>query len=97
MKKGFTLLEMVVVITVLSILFLLTIPNIQKVLNIVDDKGCEALIKVVDSSIIQYRLVFGDNPVSVNDLVNADLISQQQTQCSNGDSIYISNGQAYVK
>ena len=97
MKKGFTLLEMVVVITVLSILFLLTIPNIQKVLTIVDDKGCDALVKVVDSSIIQYRLVFDNNPISVNDLINANLISEQQTKCSNGKSIYINDGQAYAK
>ncbi len=97
MKKGFTLLEMVVVITVLSILFLLTIPNIQKVLDIVDEKGCEALVKVVDSSIIQYRLVFSNSPISVNDLVNANLITQEQTKCSNGKIIYINDGQAYAK
>ena len=56
MKKGFTLLEMIIVVTIVSILFLLTVPNIQKVIGVVDDKGCEAQIKVVDSAILEYRL-----------------------------------------
>lgn len=37
--EGFTLLEMVIVVTIISILFLLTVPNIQKTLTVVDDKG----------------------------------------------------------
>jgi competence protein ComGC len=56
-QKGFTLLEMIIVVTIISILFLLTVPNIQKVLGIVDKKGCDALVKVVDSH--QCRLTDG--------------------------------------
>ena len=51
-KKGFTLLEMTIVILIISILFLLVIPNIKKTLNIVSDKGCKALEKIADSAII---------------------------------------------
>ena len=51
MKKGFTLLEMIIVLTIISIIFLLTVPNIQTVLGIVNNKGCEALVKTVDSAI----------------------------------------------
>lgn len=69
--EGFTLLEMVIVVTIISILFLLTVPNIQKTLTVVDDKGCQALTKTVDSAILQYRLETGENPGSVNDLIAA--------------------------
>ncbi len=55
--EGFTLLEMVIVVTIISILFLLTVPNIQKTLTVVDDKGCQALTKTVDSAILQYRKI----------------------------------------
>ena len=58
MKKGFTLLEMIIVVTIVSILFILSVPNIQKVLGIVNEKGCDALVKVVDSAILEYRLAY---------------------------------------
>ncbi len=94
MKKGFTLLEMIIVVSVLSILFLLAVPNIQKVIKIVDNKGCDALVKVVDSAILQYKLDYDDYPGSVFDLVNAGLLSENQTHCSNGKTIGIYDGQA---
>lgn len=97
MKKGFTLLEMVIVVSVLSILFLLAVPNIQKVMKIVDTKGCAALLKVVDSAILQYKLDFDEYPSDIFDLVNADLLSEQQAQCSNNQSIGIADGQAYLQ
>ncbi len=97
MKKGFTLLEMVIVVSVLSILFLLTVPNIQAVVKIVDNKGCDALIKVVDSAILQYKLDFGDFPNDLNDLINADLLSEQQSECNDGRLIMIYDGQAYAQ
>lgn len=97
MKKGFTLLEMVIVVSVLSILFLLAVPNIQKVMKIVDTKGCNALIKVVDSAILQYKLDFDEYPSDIFDLVNAELLSEEQVQCSNNQSIGISDGQAYLQ
>lgn len=94
-KKGFTLLEMVVVVMIIAILFLLTIPNVSKVIDSVDDNACDALTRVVDSAIVQYKLTYGQYPSSVGDLVSAGLISDEQTSCSNGKNIYISGGQSY--
>ena len=94
-KKGFTLLEMVVVVMIIAILFLLTIPNVSKVIDSVDDNACNALTRVLDSAIVQYKLTYGQYPNSVNDLVSAGLISQEQTSCSNGKEIYITGGQAH--
>ncbi|MEG0076307.1 competence type IV pilus major pilin ComGC [Anaerorhabdus sp.] len=97
MKKGFTLLEMIIVVSVLSILFLLAVPNIQKVMKIVDDKGCNAMLKVVDSAILQYRLDYDEYPNDVYDLVNAGLMSDEQIQCSTNQSVGISDGQAILQ
>ena len=94
-KKGFTLLEMVIVVMIIAVLFLLTIPNVSKVIDCVDDNACDALTRVVDSAIVQYKLTYGQYPSSVNDLVSAGLISSDQTTCSNGNNIYISGGQSY--
>ena len=95
MKKGFTLLEMIIVLTIISIIFLLTVPNIQTVLGIVNNKGCEALVKTVDSAILQYRLEYDQDPGSTSDLINAGLLTDKQTSCDN-KTISISNGQAYA-
>ena len=94
-KNGFTLLEMVVVVMIIAVLFLLTIPNVSKVIDAVDNNACDALTRVVDSAIVQYKLSYGQYPASVNDLVSAGLLSSEQTSCSNGKNIYIADGQAY--
>lgn len=97
MKKGFTLLEMIIVVSVLSILFLLAVPNIQKVMGIVEQKGCQAMLKVTDSAILQFRLDFDEYPSDVYDLVNAGLMSEEQIQCSSNQQVGISNGQAILQ
>ena len=91
-KKGFTLLEMVVVVIIISILFLLTVPNVSKVINSVDDRACHAMTKVVDSAIAQFKLDYGTMPNSINDLVNGGYLTGEQTSCSNGNSLSIEDG-----
>lgn len=93
---GFTLLEMLIVVTILAILFLLTVPNIQKTIGIVDKKGCDALLKTVDAAIIQYRLDTDQSPSDTGTLVAAGLLREEQTHCDDGRSIGIQNGQAYA-
>jgi len=94
MKQGFTMLEMIVVISIISVLFLLEIPNIQKTMQNIDNKGCDALLKVVDSAILEFKLEFNDYPDDVYDLVNAGYLSEQQVKCHNNERIVIINGQA---
>lgn len=96
MKKGFTLLEMVFVLTVVTIVFLLTVPNIKKVLTIVYSKGCDAQLKIVDAAILQYQLSNDEEPGSVLDLVSDGLITDQQTECQDKRQIEISDGQAFA-
>ena len=97
MKRGFTLLEMIIVVSVLAILFLLSVPNIQRVMKFVDVKGCAAQLKVIDSAILQYKLDTGQLPLRINDLVSAGLLTKQQTECSGGEQLEIREGQAYVR
>jgi competence protein ComGC len=97
MKKGFTLLEMIVVLSVITLLFLLTIPNIQKVMTLFDKKGCEAQLKVIDAAILEYKLEFNDTADDTNQLVDAGYISETQTSCQNNDRIIIEDGQAKIE
>ena len=96
MKKGFTLLEMIVVILIIAALFLLTIPNIQKVISIVHNKSCDNQIKVIESAVIEYMILHDEQPGDIFDLVSEELISEKQVKCPNGHEIYLSDGQAYA-
>lgn len=41
-QKGFTLVEMMIVLLIISVLLLVTIPNIAKHTATIDTKGCDA-------------------------------------------------------
>lgn len=94
MKRGFTLMEMVLVVSVIVILFLLTIPNIQKTIHVVNDKGCDAQLKVVDAAVLQWRLQNDAIPLSMEQLVEGDFLSERQCYCGDGSVIRLANGQA---
>ena len=91
-SKGFTLLEMITVVIIVSVLFLLTVPNVSKVINSVDNRACSAMTKVVDSAIAQFKLDYGSMPNSMNDLVNGGYLNSNQITCSNGKGLSIQDG-----
>ena len=97
MRKGFTMLEMILVIAVLSALLILTVPNIQKVLGIVNRKGCDAQLKIVDTAILEYTIARGGEPQSIGDLIDEGLLSERQRYCQNHDEIVLDNGQASIR
>ncbi|NLC54773.1 MAG: prepilin-type N-terminal cleavage/methylation domain-containing protein [Erysipelothrix sp.] len=97
MRKGFTLLEMIVVIMIIALLMLVTIPNIQKVITIVQDKGCESQVKLVDAAILQYMVKTDEIPAAIDQLIEEGLLDQKQYKCQNNKQIYIDDGQAYAE
>jgi competence protein ComGC len=97
MRKGFTMLEMILVIAVLSTLLILTVPNIQKVIAIVNRKGCDAQLKIVDTAILEYTIAQGTRPQSISDLISEGLLSDKQKYCQNNDEIILDDGQATLR
>ncbi|CAM4194320.1 competence type IV pilus major pilin ComGC [Erysipelothrix aquatica] len=97
MKKGFTLIEMVLVMAVIVVLLLLTMPNIQRTLNVINEKGCDAQLKIIDAAILQWQLKHDGVPVSIQDLVTDEFITERQTRCSDGKNIEIVQGQATIQ
>lgn len=65
---GFTLLEMLIVLLIISVLILLFVPNLAKHKETVDKKGNEAIVKIVESQIELYTLEKNRTP-SLNELV----------------------------
>ena len=96
MKKGFTILEMILVLTVVSIIVLITVPNIAQKKRIINNKGCEALLEIINSQILLYDLENGEMPGDVDDLIADGYLTDAQGTCPNGAHIYISNGEAHA-
>lgn len=97
MRKGFTMLEMIVVIMIVALIMLITIPNIQKVVKIVQDKGCESQVKLVDAAILQYMVEHDQVPGSIDDLISNNLLEEKQRVCQNNKQIVIVDGEASVE
>lgn len=98
MKKsdGFTLIEMIIVLAIICLVFLLTLPNIQQKQDIVNAKGCEALVEVVNSQILLYRVENDADVGSISTLISEGYLKEKQSVCPDGSRIHISNGQASV-
>lgn len=96
-NKGFTLLEMTIVVIIISIIFLLTVPSIQKTLSVVNNKGCKAIEKVADAAILEYKMEYDEYPMDASDLVNAGLLSEEQLTCDGSKTLVISDGEASME
>ena len=59
-ERGFTLIEMLVVLLVISIVLLVAIPNISKHSKTINEKGCEALKQMVQGQVEAYFIETGE-------------------------------------
>jgi competence protein ComGC len=85
-KNGFTLIEMLIVLMIISILLLITIPNVTKHNNTINDKGCQAFIKMTQAQVEAYQMEHDDNTIpTIAELNNQGYITQ--TKCPNGGEL----------
>ncbi len=76
-NKAFTLLEMLMVMFIISLLLLLTIPNITSQKENLDAEGCEAYADMVQTQVTAYDLAEGDPPSSLGVLEKEGYIPSQ--------------------
>lgn len=86
-NKGFTLLEMLMVIFIISILLLLTIPNITKHKDSVEETGCEAYADMVQTQATAYELAEGEVPTLAQLQASGYIPS---TTCEDGSALVLS-------
>lgn len=65
-KKGFTLIELVVVVAILGVLALLVVPNVVNRKNEAEEAVINANIKVINNAIKMYYFEQGDYPQANN-------------------------------
>lgn len=84
-EKGFTLIEMLVVLLVISVLLIITIPNITKHQSNIQSKGCEAFVKMAQAQVQAYEIDNNRLPSNVGELKDEGYL--KQTSCPNGENI----------
>ncbi|MDF9760592.1 prepilin-type N-terminal cleavage/methylation domain-containing protein [Peribacillus simplex] len=88
-ERGFTLIEMLIVLLVISILLIITIPNITKNQSTIQSKGCEAFVKMAQAQVQAYEIDNAKLPVSIDELESQGYL--KQTSCPNGNDISLDN------
>ena len=88
-QRGFTLIEMMIVLLVISVLLVITIPNVTKNNSTINEKGCKAFVKMVEGQVQAYEMENGHYPSSIDDLVEGEYLKADQTTCPNGYDITI--------
>lgn len=94
-KHGFTLVEMLFVLSIIVLLMMLVIPQVTSKTEMVKAKGCNALIDVIDAQIQLYEIEEGHLPSSLEALVQGDYLEEKQIVCPDGGTLSLSHGQAY--
>ena len=94
--KGFTLIEMVLVLFVISILMLLIIPNVVNQKEKVDAQGTKALVTVVQTQVELYEMEFGTKATTFDMLKTKNYLSETQVKQAN-DKLTLSNGKVEAK
>lgn len=77
-RKGFTLIEMVIVLFIISLLLLIMIPNLTKQRDNANEKSNEALRTTVVSQAGLYSEDHPDKEVTITNLKNNNYISEKQ-------------------
>jgi len=95
-EKGFTLIEMLIVLTIITVLIILIIPNIANKSKEVHQTGCEALQETVQAQVSAFQLEKGKMPASLDEMVRQNFITEKQLTCQNGDNLTLKNGQVAI-
>ncbi|MDQ0430057.1 MULTISPECIES: competence type IV pilus major pilin ComGC [Caryophanaceae] len=88
-QKGFTLIEMLIVMLIITVLIAIAIPNVTKQSSAVDEKGCKAFVQMVQGQVESYRMDMKVMP-TLADLVTEGYLKTGETDCPNGDVVNIS-------
>ncbi|GAK03368.1 late competence protein ComGC [Geomicrobium sp. JCM 19037] len=84
-QGGFTLIEMMIVLLIISVLLLIAIPNMVKNSEVAQSKSCEATIDLLRAQAGSYEVQFGKPLTDLKDLQSEGLVDR--ITCPNGDTI----------
>ncbi|GAA2846052.1 comG operon protein ComGC [Crossiella cryophila] len=83
-EKGFTLIEMMVVLLIISILLLVMVPAMAKNQEVAGSKGCEATIELLNAQVMAFEADRGERPSSLEELKTEGYVDR--ITCPDGDT-----------
>lgn len=86
-EKGFTLIEMMIVMLIISVLLIITIPNITQNNSNINKKGCSAFKKMVESQIQSFEMDKDRAPASITELKTEGYLTTEK--CPDGTEVAI--------
>ncbi len=96
-ERGFTLIEMMIVLLVISVLLFIAIPNVTKQSGSINAKGCEAFVNMVEGQVEAYKMDGNTGQVTIQNLVTEGYLKDEYKACPDGRAITISqNGDVEV-
>ena len=67
--RGFTFVEMMIVVAIIALLMSITIPNLLKARMTADDASAQAILKTIAAALENYAAVNNVYPTNPNDLI----------------------------
>lgn len=89
-EAGFTLIEMMIVMLIISVLLIITIPNVTKHNTNINNKGCQAYVKMVQAQVQAYQMDINKTP-TLDDLKSKGYLDPNTKGCPNGETVEIDN------
>ncbi|WP_083270792.1 competence type IV pilus major pilin ComGC [Bacillus marinisedimentorum] len=89
-EKGFTLVEMMIVLMIISILLMITIPNLTENNGTVREKGCEAMVKVAEAQVQAFEIKNKTKPANIAELVDGGYLTS--AECPDGQVLSLVDG-----
>ncbi|HSU80122.1 MAG TPA: competence type IV pilus major pilin ComGC [Candidatus Angelobacter sp.] len=89
-ERGFTMIEMMIVLLIISILLLIAVPNMTKSNAVVKQKSCEATVKLLQSEVAQYDMENTTPLANLSTLQTEGYVDQ--ITCPDGGTLVLDNG-----
>lgn len=75
-EEGFTLIEMLIVLAIITILLVLVVPNLADKNEDVHEMGEDAIVQMANNQVQSYYIDQGKYPAIIEDLEEADYLSK---------------------
>lgn len=72
MRRGFTLVELIVVVAILGVLATIAIQNISEHIDTSNKTAAKASVDSLDAGVVSYKIKYGKLPSDLNELVSGD-------------------------
>ncbi|MCK6257683.1 prepilin-type N-terminal cleavage/methylation domain-containing protein [Fictibacillus sp. KIGAM418] len=89
-EKGFTLIEMMIVLLIISVLLLIALPSMAKNLGVAKNLGCKATLDLVQGQVGAYEADKEEKLTDLDTLVAEGYVDT--VKCPNGNVLELKGG-----